>query len=365
MLRRLYARSSLRQLQDEGVVLVGLAAEYDKRLFGDFVWRFSLPKQQPAGAASAGAGPQGLPYHKLQRGDSVLITWPQPGAPAAQTAQGPQGSAQRQPASPQGPLQPTGSRGAGALSGSSSEDGTESEGGEAQAANLLEGTVLQVQPQCLLVVLPRAAHSALEEVAEGKQAGGRGPGLVGLVCLHLPSLLGICVWSGLLGGGWGGCMQHGWDPNVLAALGRCPMHCRVHPGRHPCHRPAQLARCCGWTRGIKTPPRSASWTRWTGWISLATPPAGACWRAGGAERQETPVSCFAIWDPEAMTVRCFHPCESVRVVPCLPCCCAAALLDATLGTVLEATHRRGEQLVRTILLGAPATCAAQRPAWAQ
>ncbi len=75
-LRALYAAGSLRRLQREGVVLVGLAAAQTGRLFRSTLWRFELLR--PTGRSGPGQQGQGqqqqLPYHKFKAGVSVLIT---------------------------------------------------------------------------------------------------------------------------------------------------------------------------------------------------------------------------------------------------------------------------------------------------
>lgn len=74
-LRALYAAGSLRRLQREGVVLVGLAAEQGGRLFRSTLWRFELLRPTGrSGPAQPGQGQQQLPHHKFKAGVSVLIT---------------------------------------------------------------------------------------------------------------------------------------------------------------------------------------------------------------------------------------------------------------------------------------------------
>lgn len=72
-LKRLYATSTLRSLQRDGIVLLGLAATPSHVLYSSMVWRFSLAagglKQQQQ---RQGGG--GLPYHRFRQGDSLLVS---------------------------------------------------------------------------------------------------------------------------------------------------------------------------------------------------------------------------------------------------------------------------------------------------
>ncbi len=73
-LRALYASGSLRRLQREGVVLVGLAAAEAGRLYRSTLWRFGLPPRSGAGGGGGGGGGGSLPYHKFRPGASVIVT---------------------------------------------------------------------------------------------------------------------------------------------------------------------------------------------------------------------------------------------------------------------------------------------------
>ncbi|KXZ48587.1 hypothetical protein GPECTOR_26g490 [Gonium pectorale] len=74
-LRALYSSGSLRRLQREGVVLVGLGAQPGGRLYRSNLWRFGLlPGADRRHAAAAGAAALPLPYHKFRPGASVIIT---------------------------------------------------------------------------------------------------------------------------------------------------------------------------------------------------------------------------------------------------------------------------------------------------
>ncbi len=96
------------------------------RLYGEFVWRF-----EPASVAA-------LPYHRFKRGDTVVV-------------------AQQEGDS---------SNGNGAAS--SSGDGSSFSGARAQPpAERLEGTVLEVQREGLLVTVPKAAADALSVAGAG------------------------------------------------------------------------------------------------------------------------------------------------------------------------------------------------------
>lgn len=97
------------------------------RLYGEFVWRF----QPITGTA--------LPYHRFKRGDTVVV--------AQQLSVG-------------------GSSGSG--TGSSSGDESDYSSSQApQPAEQLEGTVLEVQRDGLLVTLPKAAADALSAAGRG------------------------------------------------------------------------------------------------------------------------------------------------------------------------------------------------------
>ena len=98
-----------------------------RRMFADFVWSFSLPTKGP------------LPYHRFKRGDTVLL------APAL----GP-GQLRR-----------------------SSRSGGASAPGEGEG---LEGTVLEVGRQELLVAVGKAVSEALGAAPPGAKGPGRGGG---------------------------------------------------------------------------------------------------------------------------------------------------------------------------------------------
>lgn len=63
-IRKLYAASSLRQLQRDGIVLLQLQATPSHVLYSSMVWRFSL----------AGGKGRDLPYHRFRQGDSLLVS---------------------------------------------------------------------------------------------------------------------------------------------------------------------------------------------------------------------------------------------------------------------------------------------------
>ncbi|PRW21033.1 regulator of nonsense transcripts 1 (RENT1) [Chlorella sorokiniana] len=124
--RAAYRRGSARRLQDDGLVLLGLRAAPQGRLYGEFVWRF----QQSANTA--------LPYHRFKRGDTVVVAQ-QPGVSSD-----------------------------GSPMASSSGDESDYGSGQAQRPDEpLEGTVLEVQREALLITLPREAADALSTAGAG------------------------------------------------------------------------------------------------------------------------------------------------------------------------------------------------------
>ncbi|GAB4820354.1 hypothetical protein N2152v2_007400 [Parachlorella kessleri] len=201
-LRRLYERSSLEQLREEGVLLTELAASEEMRLFSDFVWRlYPHPRlgspqqqgrqgQQQQSPGQGGPGRQGfnsrgfqngapageLPYHKFQRGDSVLVTWHIPqaasngaaaqqqssaGSAAGQSVAGPRGSVKSEK-----PGRGSGSEAEGSGSWSDGQQGGV-EGGGVEERSQVEGTVLEVRRGHLLLTFSRDASTRLEELMEG------------------------------------------------------------------------------------------------------------------------------------------------------------------------------------------------------
>ena len=93
------------------------------RLYGEFVWRF----EQLAGAA--------LPYHRFKRGDTVIMA-------VFQQQQG------------------------GNSSGDESDGGGSSSQGQ-QLVERLEGTVLELQREALLVTVSKATADALSAAGTG------------------------------------------------------------------------------------------------------------------------------------------------------------------------------------------------------
>jgi hypothetical protein len=180
VLRRLYARSSLRQLREEGVVLTHLAAAEEDRLYSDFVWRLYLhPQYAPPAAAGApknghsavqGAVSAELPYHKFQRGDSCLITWTLQwgGRAAAQVQDGAASAAAEEESQRQ--HRPQQLSMSGSESGSEGGSASEGEGRAQREGDSLEATVLEVKRTHLLLTLSKEASSHLEELMEGEPA---------------------------------------------------------------------------------------------------------------------------------------------------------------------------------------------------
>lgn len=125
-----YSRRSAQRLQADGLVLLGLAAAPEGRLYTDFVWRFS-----PPGGAQ-------LPYHRFKRGDTLLLT---PWADAGGSGQ------QRR-------------RGSGSGSGSGAASGGDEDGGE---GGQLEGTVLDVSRGELSVSVAKEVAEALGAAPPG------------------------------------------------------------------------------------------------------------------------------------------------------------------------------------------------------
>jgi hypothetical protein len=60
-IKKLYAASSMRQLQKDGIVLLQLQARPSHVLYSNMVWRFSLASRD-------------LPYHRFRQGDSLLVS---------------------------------------------------------------------------------------------------------------------------------------------------------------------------------------------------------------------------------------------------------------------------------------------------
>lgn len=134
-----YSRHSAKRLQADGLVLLGLQAAPQGRMFADFVWQFAPP------------GGTQLPYHRFKRGDTVVLAR--------------QDGRQRQRAAASG----NGSRRYSSSSSSGSDSGDEGDNGSAalSSSDLLEGTVLEVKRGHLQV-------AASKQVAE--QLGAAGPG---------------------------------------------------------------------------------------------------------------------------------------------------------------------------------------------
>lgn len=247
-----------------------------RRLFGEFVWRFALPD----GTA--------LPYHRFKRGDTVIL-------------------AQQQQQQGRG-------RAAGSSSGEESDGGTSNE-----LPAPLEGTVLEVQRQVLLVTLSKAAADELGVAQSGP-------------CTTL-------LDGRFLAGGWRAARLF-----VLAcspALLACAPACAHTPARHaPC---LLQVRCGGWTRAPAPSPRSASWRPWPSWTSCRMMPAWeqrrcgpSCWarprqsgwrrgprpgrsrRAGGRRRSSSCRRCSSSTAPsERRSPMPSHaPSPSGRWVPC-------------------------------------------------
>ena len=132
------------------------------RLYTDFVWRFSLPARAP------------LPYHRFKRGDTVIL------APA-----GLQRLAGRQPSGGDGKAVDAGGRPSSSIggsdrnasssdggdaSGSSSGDGSAGEAADGAAGGTgsqLEGTVLEVQRDGLLLTVAKPVAEALGAAPSG------------------------------------------------------------------------------------------------------------------------------------------------------------------------------------------------------
>ncbi|GIL63680.1 hypothetical protein Vafri_17705 [Volvox africanus] len=123
-LRALYASGSLRQLQREGIVLVGLAAVEGGRLYRSTLWRFSLMQKKSASTTAAPC----LPYHKLRSGTSVIIT--------AHTITGGDGA------------------GAAAIASVDAETGLPADG--------VEGVVVEANKDHLVVALEGRSHEAFQ-----------------------------------------------------------------------------------------------------------------------------------------------------------------------------------------------------------
>lgn len=66
-IRRLYAASTLRSLQRDGIVLLRLQAAPSHVLYSSMVWKFSL-------VGRGGAPGRDLPYHRFRQGDSLLVS---------------------------------------------------------------------------------------------------------------------------------------------------------------------------------------------------------------------------------------------------------------------------------------------------
>lgn len=71
-LQQLYSRSSLKRLQEDGLVLASLTAEYHSTLYGNLVWRFDHGHGDTVAGGGRGGGD--LPYHRMKEGDSVLVS---------------------------------------------------------------------------------------------------------------------------------------------------------------------------------------------------------------------------------------------------------------------------------------------------
>ncbi|GLC68768.1 hypothetical protein PLESTF_000734600 [Pleodorina starrii] len=148
-LRALYASGSLRQLQREGVVLVGLTAAEAGRLYRSTLWRFGVAAAGK-GSGGAAAGGTALPYHKLRPGASVIIT--------AHTAAGDGGGG--------------GGGGGGSAAGASvdAETGLPRDG--------VEGVVVEAHKDHLVVALEGRSHETFQamvsEAARASAGAGRG-----------------------------------------------------------------------------------------------------------------------------------------------------------------------------------------------
>lgn len=66
-IRRLYAASTLRSLQRDGIVLLRLQAAPSHVMYSSMVWKFSL-------VGRGGAPGRDLSYHKFRQGDSLLVS---------------------------------------------------------------------------------------------------------------------------------------------------------------------------------------------------------------------------------------------------------------------------------------------------